>query len=148
VIEVNFAEFQRRFPTQEEVFTYFKRVLYNGKVKCNHCHSERVYQRRTTPKLFDCNECGNTFSMFKDTVFEKTTTDLKKWMYAIYSYLSSEGELTISQLQREIVVSYKTAWRMLKKIRDLLDSGERESILKGGKKCQEEIEQDPLAQVR
>ena len=90
-------EFLKMFPTEEKVIDYFIKIRYQGTIDCHHCGSIKVYQSRKTPKVFDCNDCGNTFSIFKDTIFEKTTTDLRKWMYAIHLFLN--GKKGISGLQ-------------------------------------------------
>jgi len=114
---MTFMEFLKMFPTEKKVIKYFIGIRYHDSACCNHCGSIKVYQRKKTPKVFDCNDCGNTFSIFKDTIFENTTTDLRKWMYAIHLFLNGKKGISGLQLKREIGVTYKTAWRMLKQIR-------------------------------
>ncbi len=117
---MDFLEFNKIFPSEAKVIDRFIGIRYGNKVKCNHCGSEKVYQRKKTNKVFDCNDCGNTFSIFKGTIFEKTSTDLRKWMYAIHLFLNSKKGISGCQLQREIKVTYKTAWRILRLIREAM----------------------------
>jgi transposase-like protein len=55
-----------------------------------------------------------------NTIFEGSTTPLKYWFHAIYIMSSTRCGISAKQLQREIGVTYKTAWRMFNKIRDML----------------------------
>ena len=114
---MTFMELLRRFPTEKSVVDYYVKIRYGDKPICNHCGSVKVYQRNTNPKIFDCNDCGNTFSPFTGTIFEKSSTDLRKWMYAIHLFLNGKKGISGMQLMREIGVTYKTAWRMLQQIR-------------------------------
>lgn len=114
---MNYMEFEKKFQSESEVIDYFLNMRYSGGVKCNFCKSENVYQRKDRLKVFDCGFCGRTFSPFKDTIFEKTSTDLKKWFYVIHLFLNAKKGISAKQLQRELGVTYKTAWRMLKQIR-------------------------------
>jgi transposase-like protein len=54
------------------------------------------------------------------TIFEKSSTSLKKWFYAMYLMGSTRCGISAKQIQRECGVTYKTAWRMFKQIRSLL----------------------------
>ncbi|MDD5589381.1 MAG: IS1595 family transposase [Candidatus Nanoarchaeia archaeon] len=114
---MNILEFNKRFPTQKSVIKWYINIRYNGVIHCNHCGSEDVYQRENRPKIFHCSSCDQDFSIFKGTIFEDTYTDLRKWFYGIHLILNSKKGISGCQLQREIGVTYKTAWRMLSKIR-------------------------------
>ncbi len=54
------------------------------------------------------------------TIFEKSTTSLRLWFYAMYLMSSTRCGISAKQIQRETGVTYKTAWRMFKQIRSLL----------------------------
>jgi transposase-like protein len=116
--------FFEKFPTEESVIKYFIQVRYPDGATCPHCGAvkHKIYRQKNTPKLFDCQNCKNTFSIFKDTIFEKSDTDLRKWFYAIHLILNSKKGISGYQLMREIKVTYKTAWRMLKKIREAMSN--------------------------
>lgn len=126
---MTFWEFQKKFPTEESVIDHYIRVRYNGKAVCNHCGSIKVYRRKENLKLYDCNDCKNTFSPFKGTMFEKSSTDLRKWMYAIHLFLNGKKGISGCQLQREIGVTYKTAWRMLQQIRASMGNMEHDAFV-------------------
>ncbi|MHB8156585.1 MAG: IS1595 family transposase [Desulfocucumaceae bacterium] len=125
---MTFLEFIKKFPTEKAVSNYFLSIRYPDKVVCNHCGSIKVYQRKDNIKLFDCADCHNTFSPFKNTIFEKSSTDLRKWMYAIHLFLNGKKGISAMQLMRETGVTYKTAWRMLQQIRLVMGNKEQEEF--------------------
>jgi transposase len=51
----------------------------------------------------------------KGTIFEKSTTSLKLWFYAMHLMASTRCGISAKQLEREIGVTYRTAHRMMKK---------------------------------
>ena len=114
---MNFLEFNKKFPTELACINHFITIRYLTAPHCVHCGNTKVYHKNNFPKMFDCQKCKNTFSIFTGTIFEKSDTDLRKWMYAIHLFLNSKKGISGYQLQREIGVTYKTAWRMLKQIR-------------------------------
>ncbi len=116
---MNFQEFKKKFPSEPKIIAYFVKVRYKDGLVCNHCggSEEQIYQRLDLPKMFECKTCGNSFSVFAGTIFEKSSTDLKKWFYAIHLFLNGKKGISALQLQREIGTTYKTAWRMLRQIR-------------------------------
>ena len=114
---MTFLQLMQKFPTEKAVIDFFLKIRYPNGVACNHCGSIKVHQETKRPKVFGCNDCVNCFSPFKNTIFEKSSTDLRKWMYAIHLFLNGKKGISAMQLQREIGVTYKTAWRMLHQIR-------------------------------
>src|SRR5438874_4810931 len=54
------------------------------------------------------------------TIFEDSATSLKLWFDAIYLMTSTRCGISAKQLEREIGVTYKTAWRMFHLIREQL----------------------------
>ncbi len=117
---MNFLRFQKKFPTEQAIVDYYIKTRYNNEIPhCNHCGSLKTYpySSKKMIKFFRCAECNRDFSIFKGTILESSCTDLRKWFYAIYLFLNEKKEIPAIQLQREIEVTYKTAFRMLRQIR-------------------------------
>ena len=74
-----FKEFLKQFPDDNVEIEYFIKTRYSQGEKCPHYGSDKVSHGKDYPKLFQCNTCINSFSIFKDTIFEKKTTDLTKF---------------------------------------------------------------------
>ena len=51
------------------------------------------------------------------TLFEDSHTSLQSWFYAIYLFTTTRHGVSAKELQRQLGVTYKTAWRMGHQIR-------------------------------
>ena len=81
---------------------------------CPKCERERKFHRAKTRASYACDSCGLHIHPMKGTIFEKSTTSLQLWFYAIYLMASTRCGISAKQLERELGVTYKTAWRMMK----------------------------------
>jgi transposase-like protein len=91
-----------------------------GVTECAKCGVEQKHHRVTGRTAYACQACGNHIYPLAGTVFEKSTTSLKTWFYAMYLMGSTRCGISAKQIQRETGVTYKTAWRMFRQIRSLL----------------------------
>ena len=69
---------------------------------------------------YACGRCGSHVYPMVGTIFEKSVTPLKLWFYAIFLISSTRCGISAKQLQRELGVTHKTAWRMFHAVRSLL----------------------------
>ena len=69
--------------------------------------------------------CGYQLHPLADTIFHKSETPLKSWFYAIFLFANSKNGVAAKELERQLGVTYKTAWRMAKQIRMLFKSPAR-----------------------
>src|SRR5438132_9117307 len=113
--------FHRKFPDDEACLEFLKEKRYpEGIAHCIKCKRERKHHRVTGRPAYACDYCGSMISPMAGTIFEKSSTSLKKWFYAMYLMGSTRCGISAKQIQRECGVTYKTAWRMFKQIRSLL----------------------------
>jgi transposase len=98
---------------------------------CTRCERERKFHRTKTRASYTCDTCGLHVHPMKGTIFEKSTTSLKLWFYAMYLMASTRCGISAKQLEREIGVTYRTAHRMMKKIRTELMTDEGDDPLGG-----------------
>jgi transposase-like protein len=71
-------------------------------------------------KSYSCQFCGHHVHPTAGTIFHKSSTRLQAWFYAIFLMSQTRCGISAKQLQREVGVTYKTAWRMFHQIRKLL----------------------------
>ncbi|HEV2102253.1 MAG TPA: IS1595 family transposase [Candidatus Acidoferrum sp.] len=115
------ADFNVEFPTDDACLEYVKERRWpNGVADCSKCGVERKHYRVTGRTAYACDHCGNHIYPLAGTVFEKSTTSLKTWFYAMYLMGSTRCGISAKQIQRETGVTYKTAWRIFRQIRTLL----------------------------
>jgi transposase len=88
--------------------------------KCDATRSFRRYHTSQQRQSWTCTTCGEHVHPTAGTIFEKSSTSLHLWFYGIYLMTSTRCGISAKQLEREIGVTYKTAWRMFTKIRELL----------------------------
>src|ERR687895_2257540 len=82
---------------------------------CPKCERERKFHRTKTRASYTCDTCGLHIHPMKGTIFEKSTTSLQLWFYALYLVASTRCGISAKQLERELGVTYKTAHRMMKR---------------------------------
>jgi len=88
---MTFFEFVNKFPTEKAAIDYFFKARYHDVLTCPHCGATvKVYKDRKRAKVCHCCNCDNSFSPFSDTIFEKSSTDMRKWFYAIHLVLNGK----------------------------------------------------------
>ncbi len=93
--------------------------------QCPKCGRPRKFHRIRTRPAYSCDTCGHALYPLAGTIFHKSSTSLHLWFYAIYIMASTRCGVSAKQLERELGVTYKTAWRMFNLIRNkLMDDDE------------------------
>jgi transposase-like protein len=90
---------------------------------CERCAQTRKFSRYVTKQQrqsWTCNACGLHVHPTAGTIFHKSSTSLHLWFYAMYLMTSTRCGISAKQLERELGVTYKTAWRMFHLIRNEL----------------------------
>jgi len=95
---------------------------------CPKCDLERRFRRYHAPdagktrvrQVWTCTSCSHQLSPTAGTIFHKSSTSLHLWFYAIWLITSTRCGVSAKQLERELGVTYKTAWRMFNEIRNKL----------------------------
>lgn len=113
-------DFENQFPTNDACLEFLKNIRWPDGIFCQKCQKVTTHYRITGRKVYSCNFCGTQVSPNANTIFHKSDTPLLSWFHAIFLMSSTKTGISAKQLQRELGVTYKTAWRMFKEIRKLM----------------------------
>lgn len=125
------SDFHQRFKTEHDCAEWLFQVKWPNGFECGACHHQTFYHitSRRLP-LFQCKACGRQHSLLEGTVMENSRTDLRKWFLAIWFTSDLSRTKNAVQLKDILNVTYKTAWRMLAKLRAVLSLANQQIQLK------------------
>jgi transposase len=121
--EYTVRDFDQEFPDDDACLEYLWRQLHapdGATADCPKCGKPRRFHRVKARQSYSCDTCGHHLHPTANTIFEKSTTPLRLWFHAIFLLSQTRCGISAKQLQRELGVTYKTAWRMFNRIRRLL----------------------------
>jgi len=109
------VEARTEFATQEKCEEHLARKHWPNGVTCPRCGSKDVTCMESR-RQWQCG-CRYQFSVTAGAVFHRTHMDLPRWFMAVWLLCHSPKGISGKQIQRELGVTYKTAWYMAKRIR-------------------------------
>lgn len=110
-------EFMKRFPDDDTCLDHLMAVKYGEILTCPKCDKVGKFHRIKKIPAYACQFCGHHIHPMAGTPFEKSRTPLQKWFYAMYLFTTSRHGVPAKELQRQLGVTYKCAWRMGHEIR-------------------------------
>jgi transposase-like protein len=114
-------DFQKQFPDDATCLEWLRNYLYPDGIFCEACNAATKHHRVKSRPSYSCDHCGHHVHPTAGTIFHKSPTPLTIWFYAIYLMAQTRCGISAKQIQRETGVTYKTAWRMFKQIRSMLN---------------------------
>jgi transposase-like protein len=132
--DLSVVEFWREYPDDTACLDRLWRERFapdGHHAHCPVCEKERKFHRIKARASYACDSCGKHLHPMKGTIFEKSTTSLQLWFYAMFLMASTRCGISAKQLERELGVTYKTAWRMFNKIRNELMNDSEDDQLNG-----------------
>jgi len=118
--ECTVNDFINKFNSDDICLEWLKNKFYPDGIYCKKCGKITKHYKAIDRPSYCCEFCGNHVHPAANTIFHKSTTPLKSWFYAIYLMSSTRCGISAKQLERELGVTYKTAWRMFNQIRIML----------------------------
>jgi transposase-like protein len=122
------ADLKREFPSDDACLEYIKEQRWpNSVAKCEKCDIDCKHYRVAGRKAYACKRCGNHIYPLNGTVFARSATSLKTWFYVMHLMALAGSRISAKRIQRETGVTYKTAWRTLRQLRQVIVNEELQS---------------------
>jgi len=114
-------EFFQRFPTDDACLDHIMQVRFGGtRFECSSCGKDSTHHKLATRRTYVCAACGHHVNPTAGTILENTRTPLVSWFYAMYLFCTTRHGVSGKELQRQLGVTYKTAYRIGQQIRELM----------------------------
>ncbi len=132
-------QFFNQFPDDDVCLQHLFNVRYGDNHECPKCGKAGKWPRLKGHKAFSCQWCGHHIHPMAGTIYEGSTTPLQLWFYAMFLFTKSRNGVSAKELERQLGVTYKTAWRIGHKIREHMARVDGEEPLGG---CGEVVQVD------
>jgi transposase-like protein len=109
------SSLRKQFGTDEKCLEYIFKTLHTEECTCG-----GTFKRKEGRRQWQCSKCRYQLAPTAGTIFHKSDTALTTWFHAIMVFSNAKSGISAMELQRQLEVTYKTAWRMLTLIRKSL----------------------------
>jgi len=125
--KLSLLEWQQQFGTEDACAEALIQVRWPSGFYCPVCAGQE-YSYIATRQVYQCKQCHHQTSLTSGTIFHSTNLSLVKWFWAIYLCASDKGGISSLRLSKHLSVTWRTAHRILHKIRSVM--GHRDSIFR------------------
>jgi len=124
-------KFLKRFPDDDTGLDYLMKARFCETTKCPKRGKTGRFARIKKIPAYSCPWCGHHIHPMAGTPFEKSRTSLQKWFYVMHLFTTTRHGVPAKELQRQLGVTYKTAWRMGHEIRKHMGKADGDDSLDG-----------------
>ena len=110
-------QFMDRFPSEDACLDHLMRTRYGERFICEGCGKEAHYYRAKKRRSYACEHCGHQLYPTAGTPFHRTRTSLRDWFHVMFLFTTTRSGVAAKEVERQIGVTYKTAWRICHEIR-------------------------------
>ena len=125
------TEFLENFPDNAACLEHLMLTRYGNPLDCPKCGKNSTFSRHSKRPVYQCQWCSHQISPMAGTPFARSSTPLVKWFYAMYLFTTSRHGVPAKELQRQLGVTYKCAWRMGHEIRKYMGKVDGDDSLSG-----------------
>jgi transposase-like protein len=114
---MNLIEVNKNYNTQAKCLVLLEKLRWGKNVKCTFCSSNKVSMIKSEQGRYSCKNCKKSFSVIVGTIFEETRLPLPIWFQSIALMLNAKSSMSAKEIQRNLGITYKTAYYMCMRIR-------------------------------
>ncbi len=109
-------DLRKDFPDDEACLDFIFDALHSRQCSCG-----GEYKPMSKRKQFQCSKCRFQIAPCANTIFHKSDTLLTLWFHAIWVFSNAKSGISAKEMERQLGVTYKCAWRILSQIRKALE---------------------------
>ena len=119
------------FTDEASAVRWFEETRWpDGGRYCGHCGSvDTKPVTNSRPMPYWCRGCQSYFSVRTGTAIEKSRLPLRKWVFAVYLYVTNLKGVSSMKLHRDLGITQKSAWYMLHRLRKGWDAEKLDKFL-------------------
>lgn len=125
------GEFFKKFSSDLICLEHIMKTRFGMSGICKRCNKQTNYSKVSKQRAYACQWCGNHLYPCVGTPFESSRTPLQLWFYAIYLFTTTKNGVSAKELERQLGVTYKCAWRMGQEIRKHMSFVDGDEKLEG-----------------
>ncbi len=114
---ITLRKFFKQYPDDDTCLEHLFNVRFGQGHTCPKCKREAKWYRIQAERAYSCQWCGHHIHPTVGTLFEKSRTPLQLWFYAIFLFTTTRHGVSGKELERQLGVTYKCAYRMGQQIR-------------------------------
>ncbi len=110
-------QFFNKYPSDDACLEHLFNVRFGQCHECPKCKRSAKWYPIKAERAYSCQWCGHHIHPTVGTLFEKSRTSLQLWFYAMFLFTTTRHGVSGKELQRQLGVTYKCAYRMGQQIR-------------------------------
>jgi len=127
---MSYMEFAEKYATEEACREKMFQARWPEGFICPKCGGRKCCFI-TSRNAYQCNKCKHRTTPKVGTLMEDSQLPYKTWLWAIYLVATDKRGISGKALQRQLHVTYKTAWYLLQRIRQAMGDRDEKYLLQG-----------------
>jgi Transposase zinc-ribbon domain/ISXO2-like transposase domain len=121
MVKYTLTDFKRDFPDDNACLEYLKNTRWPNGITCKKCQRATKHHRVSKRLCYACDFCGTHVYPQAGTILQDSRTPLTFWFRVIFLMAATRMGIVAKHIERELGVTYKTAWRMCWMVRRMMN---------------------------